>query len=421
MKKIDDHLLPASTNPDVKPLLASEEQLRSFAICGLGGMGKTELAVEYAYSRRESFEAIFWLAAEDAKILASDFAQLAIRLGFEDSPSDFAASRDVVMGWLAQPLRKMSSPDTPDNLVSWLLIFDNVDNLDTLSDYWPKFGRGSVLITSRDPYARHHLFTEKGMDLPPLSNSESELLMQRLTYVRADVDQQNALADIAVKLGGLPLAINQMSGIFRRLRLSYTEFYKFYNEEGILRLFDRQTGANESQQFRSLATVWALDQLSANTKALLQVICLLDPDGIPEGLLIDKLGEVKLQDYPQTMGEYYDARLELLSSSLITRNANEDKLSLHRLIQDTAKAMMGKQELIAAFEAANSLVISAWPFQSMKEHHSIARFTECEAIFPSVLRLKLGLTELIQTASDFQPDIRVARLLNDTGWYVLAA
>jgi hypothetical protein len=51
-------------------------------------------------------------------------------------------------------------------------------------------------------------------------------------------------------------------------------------------------------------------------RAILQVICLLDPDGVPEGLLIDKLGEVKLQDYPQTMGEYYDARLELLSSSL---------------------------------------------------------------------------------------------------------
>jgi hypothetical protein len=192
---------------------------------------------------------------------------------------------------------------------------------------------------------------------------------------------------------------------------------KFYNEEGIEQLFKKATGSMGSQNARSLATVWALDQLSSKTKALLQVISLLDPDDIPEELLIDKSGEVKLGNYPKTRGDYYDARSELLSSSLINQNADQERLSLHRLIQDTTRAIMDEQELTAAFQSAMSLLISAWPFQSMKEHHSIARFSKCEAIFPSVLRLKNRHESLMRDSINFPLNIRFAKLFNDVGWW----
>lgn len=63
--------------------------------------------------------------------------------------------------------------------------------------------------------------------------------MQGLTHVRADNSNKDALAAIAGKLDGFPLAINQMSGVFRQLRLSYTDFLKYYNEEGIEGLFEK--------------------------------------------------------------------------------------------------------------------------------------------------------------------------------------
>jgi hypothetical protein len=426
IKIIDENLLPptpeagpSGSGQDIEQLTIEddEDQLRSFAICGLGGIGKTELAVEYAYSRRDKFEVVFWLGADDANILASNFAQIAHQLALEDDISDLAAIRDVAMGWLSEPLRKRSEPETPENIVNWLIIFDNVDNLDVLAEYWPKFGRGSVLVTSRDPFAKHTLYVECGIDLAPLSNSESEVLMQRLTHVRADSHQKDALAAIAQNLDGLPLAIDQMSGVFRRLRLSYTAFLKYYNEEGIQGIFEKHTEPTDSHRARSLATVWAFDQLSKSTKALLQVICLLDPDDIPEELLIDKCGVVKLESYPKSKGAYYDASSELVSSSLINKDPDLERLSLHRLIQDTAKAVMTKEELVAAFQAATSLILEVWPFQSMEEHHSVARFSKCETLFPSVLRLKAGLEPLIKDATDFPLDIRVARLFNDTGWY----
>ncbi|RSL54940.1 hypothetical protein CEP54_009623 [Fusarium duplospermum] len=396
----------------------SVDNLRSFAICGLGGIGKTELAVQYAHTRKRYFEAIFWLGADDSKILASSFANLAVQLGLEDEDSvDVTASRDIVMGWLSRPLRNTSKPDEPGNFVNWLLIFDNVDNLDVLDDYWPKLGRGSVLITSRDPNAKQNMYIHEGLHLPPLTNTETEVLMQKLTYVRAENYQKDALAKIAETLDGLPLVINQMSGLFRSFRLSYMDFLEFLQEEGIEKLYERQSGSTDKQKTQSLVTYWALDRLSGPTKALLQVMCLLDPDDIPEDILIDKHGQVKLTGYPRSRGNYYSARGELLSSSLISQKRN-NKLSLHRLVQDAAKAMMEKDQLVSTFQAAAKLIVSAWPFQSIKEHHSTVRFSKCEDIFPCVLRLKDGLQSILATMPDFPVDISLTRLFNDTGWYM---
>jgi hypothetical protein len=174
MKLMDNTLQPppASPNSDQDEVgYFAGSHLRSFAICGFGGMGKTILAAEYAYSRRDKFEAIFWLRADDVTILASNFAQIAQRLGLEDESSDLAASRDIAMGWLAQPLKKTSDPDAPGNVANWLIVFDNVDNLEVLADFFPKLGRGSVLVTSRDPFAKQNFHVENGIDLPRLSDT----------------------------------------------------------------------------------------------------------------------------------------------------------------------------------------------------------------------------------------------------------
>ena len=414
LRTIDACLLPPIADQNSQ----HKDKLRSFAICGLGGIGKTQVAVEYAYSRRECFDAIFWLGAEDAKILASSFARISQELGLDDDGSDFAASRDIVMRWLSRSFRKHSGPDEPENQVNWLIIFDNVDNFHVLSDYWPSFGRGSVLVTSRDSFSPYNLFVQNGINMPPLSHMESEALMEQLTNMKAEDDspQKQALSVIAENLGGLPLAINQMSGMLRSLRSPYTEFLNLYNEEGIEQLFGRATGFPALNNARSLVTVWALDRLSDGTKALLQVISLLDPDDIPEQLLIYKSSGKDHGDYPRTKGQYYTARSELLSTSLISQNLDQEKLSLHRLIQETTISIMSEQELILALQMAMSFLLHAWPFQSMKEHHSVARFSRCEAIFPSVLRLKKKLESLIQGSGTFPLSIRYARLFNDVGW-----
>ncbi|KAJ5623414.1 hypothetical protein N7490_012019 [Penicillium lividum] len=414
LQKMDECLLPSPSK------LGSEggEQLQSFAICGLGGMGKTELAVEFAYTRKQYFEAIFWLSADNVQVLASSFANITQQLGLEDNPQDLAVSRDILNGWLSKPLRKVTEPDIPKNQVPWLMIFDNVDNLDVLYDYWPTTGRGSVLITSRDPLAKHNHLLENGRDLSPLTTTESQTLMQRLTHIKADPSQREALEGILERLGGLPIVIDQMSSMFRDLRLSYIDFLRLYKEEGIVRLQTMQNVSATSDKVGSLVTLWSLNRLSTCTKALLWVISLLDPDEIPEDILLYKNGNVESSHYPKTLADYLHARAELLSSSLIKHNAEQQKISLHRLTQETARATMSKSQLSQAFQTAIQLVMGAWPFQSLKEHHWIARFPKCETILPSILRLKSRAEEFIRDRCDFALNIGLAKLFNDTGWYM---
>ncbi|KAG8667969.1 hypothetical protein FPOAC2_13183 [Fusarium poae] len=422
LKRIDDHLLYPISQDMADPGICQDTDftlgLRSFAICGLGGIGKTELAIQYAHTRKNQFEAIFWLKADDSKVLASDFANIAVRLGLEDDISlDITASRDIVMGWLAKPLRDSTQPDDSGNYVKWLLIFDNVDNLDVLADFWPNLGSGSVLVTSRDPNAKQNIHIHHGLHLPPLTNAETENLLQKLTNVTADGIQQEALAKIAQELDGLPLVVNQISGLIRSLRLSYVDFLKYLQKYGIERFYERQLTTTDSGKIQSLVTLWALDRLPPPTKALLEIICLLDPDDIPEDVLIDNDHQVELPGYPTDMESYYSARSELLSSSLVNQ-MNNNKLSLHRLVQDATKTMMGPERLAQAFQSASKLLVSAWPFQSIKEHHSTVRFGKCEMLFSSVLRFKDGLQAMLPGDINLALDLSIARLFNDTGWYM---
>lgn len=79
LKTIDEALLPNNDSTCHGP------STRLFAICGMGGIGKTDLAVQYAHSRRDKFGAIFWLEAGGVSQLASDFGRIATQLGLQTS------------------------------------------------------------------------------------------------------------------------------------------------------------------------------------------------------------------------------------------------------------------------------------------------------------------------------------------------
>ena len=96
-------------------------------------------------------------------------------------------------------------------------------------------------------------------------------------------------------------------------------------------------------------------------------------------------------------------------------NEEQEKIALHRLIQETVRGLMNEGQLFKAFKTALYLLMSVWPFQSMVEHHSIARFPKCEALFPSLLRLKDGIEPLIRS-HNLSLGVSIARLLNDAGW-----
>jgi TIR domain/NB-ARC domain len=109
------------------------------AIHGLGGAGKTQIAVEYAYRHRSAYKLVWWVRAEQPALLAGDYAALGRELGLkEQDAAEQAVITEAVRRWL-------------DQESGWLLIFDNAESFSELRDYLPPSRTGHVIITSRNP------------------------------------------------------------------------------------------------------------------------------------------------------------------------------------------------------------------------------------------------------------------------------
>lgn len=412
---IDKYLLPTNSGK------SNDRTLRSFGICGMGGLGKTQIAIQYIYTRRTHFDAIFWLTADDKTALGENFATLAGQLGIEDpnDSQDLTVSRERVKEWLSNPLRTYEGIDNQENEASWLLVFDNADSLSVLDEFWPLTGRGSVLLTSRDPVAKTSFYTENcGIDLSKFSLEDTVTFLRSLTKSTTDSDNGQALTLIAKVLDGLPLGIEQLASIIRRLRVNYADFLHLYEKEG-KRLHEMFPEQEQTKYQHSLATVWSSQQFSQGSETLLQVLSILDPDSVPESLLTENLATIDLEGYPADDVTYYDARGELLGASLISlvnQVENQKGLRLHRLLQDVVIARMGEVRTETVFKASLRLIYTAWPFQSLHHRHTRDRWNNCAELFSHVAYLKKQpyAVRLIQANRLDVP--AYATLLNDAGW-----
>ena len=162
---------------------------RIFAISGMGGIGKTQLAAEFALSHLEHFDAVFWLHADNTSKLAKDFGDISIALSLEKVANDQAVSKDLVLDWLSGPSSGKSAIKGATSGPKWLLIFDNVDDPEVVDECLPVSGNGSILVTSRQSkvYMQKRFRTAEGFDLGPLSNVELEYssgLLQTIIRVK---------------------------------------------------------------------------------------------------------------------------------------------------------------------------------------------------------------------------------------------
>ncbi|KAJ6069047.1 hypothetical protein N7499_010934 [Penicillium canescens] len=163
--------------------------LRQFALCGLGGIGKTEIAREYSRRYKDSYDTVFWVVADEIAKLDHYYQQFSLALALEDQSEckSQVVSRELVKIWLSNPQTHLSgtdelvNPGQTGSEATWLLILDNADDPMILANYWPQ-GSGSVLVTSHDLLAKS-MFTSRpsGLDLGPLSQEDSLSLFKYLT------------------------------------------------------------------------------------------------------------------------------------------------------------------------------------------------------------------------------------------------
>jgi hypothetical protein len=430
--------LAAELLPSKNIVTASGTALQQFALCGFGGIGKTEIAREFSRRHKAAFDAVFWVTADEIAKLDHHYQQISLALGLEDSSEckSQVVSREIVKGWLSNSRKHLSGSDElgqPDQVRSeatWLLIFDNADDPMILADYWPQ-GSGSILITSRDPLAKR-MFTGKssGLDLEPLTQEDSLLLFSHLTTASSE-PEDNTAQKISEALGGVPLAISQMAGIIRRQDLTLSEFLELYtNHEEHASLYETKFDTNLVTYPHSLSTVWAFEKLKPHARELLELISFLDPDSIGEDLLIEA-SVMLLSDGAQSKkSAYIEARTDLLQSSLVQRDKQRKQLSVHRIVQEVIIATMDEAKKRSVFDLIVRTLWADWPSAMPKPSKEpelpqpkssggrlhVGRWPVCAAIYPHVLRIH-QIWPAISSLSE-ATKLHFAKLLNESAWYV---
>ena len=444
--KLPAYIVPVNRNEDFfgrkVPLSAMEHALcpsvplnqgakkpvifpRTFTIYGPGGMGKTQIAAEFVSQHFKEFNAVLWVRAEDSDKIAQDFKDIAVQLGLLAADSvdaqDLNYARDVLKRWLVNPRKDLSAAEDSQDaeLATWLLVFDGVDSGDVLNDVWPYEGPGSILITSRNPYS-----WTTSLELKPWDTASSTGYIFKRTGLPETDEAKSAAITIANRLGGLPLALSQVTGIIIHQEISLKQFVQSYGkregDEEFLQWSEIDVGPASVDYRMSVASVWAFDRLGSGA-LLINTLSLLDPDGVPESLFINPSHEHDpLGDVAQLKEVYDNARDELLTRSLITESRREQKVMVHRLVQEAARLRMRPAELRKTFLTAVGLVAGQWPFEQLTWRHSTARWSICEELFPHVQRLK-SIFSTITPAPESFDDYPFAKLIIDAGWYVSQA
>ncbi|KAF2160591.1 hypothetical protein M409DRAFT_28977 [Zasmidium cellare ATCC 36951] len=368
---------------------------RVAVLYGKGGLGKSETAIEFAYRHQKDFDAVLWMQADDLSKLRQDFGTFAARLGLqpEDVAKDPFTSRDIVKDWLIDPLKSNGSGSQK---AKWLVIFDGVDTMETLKEFEILYGKGSILITSRHPDL-FSAFNQDQLSLPKdqrveirvenldlFSETEGTAALKKFAELdmNEDVDEQ-AAREIVGLVDGWPLAIRQMAGIIRNNDLTLPEFYERFKSER------RDVSAQQISERDTMLSSIRMAKLSLNAMALLRVCAMLDPDCIQESLFVMETAvETILEDFPLATKRFEDARDELLSASLVQRNAEKKELWMHRVVQDAVRDSCTSSIFDLAFRAAAALVKKAWKPVPPGVRDNVKLWEPCAAFLRHVLHLQ---------------------------------
>ena len=165
------------------------------------------------------------------------------------------------------------------------MVFDNVEKLSMIKDYWPSGMRGSIIITTQNPTTIHA--ATESIHLQPMTPAEGSSLIQR--YLRRGDSEKEAAESLSQALGGLPLAMTHFAGYVTKSQCTIQQILNsFHDRAKSSQVWTAESVESASMYTHTLATVWDLAwrRLSSDSKILLEMMSFLDPDGIPEEMFI---------------------------------------------------------------------------------------------------------------------------------------
>ncbi|KAH7416708.1 P-loop containing nucleoside triphosphate hydrolase protein [Cadophora sp. MPI-SDFR-AT-0126] len=413
--------------------------LRTYTIYGRRGVGKTDIALEYAHTNPAQFEAIFWVQCETSASLRSSFTDIAVALQLPgaDRNGHHEENQLGVQKWLKTTKRQ------------WLLIFDNAERDTILKGYWPVGASGAILITSRKYYNFTNDAQRQGDTVKPFNDTQSwDLLMKLLGPHWQDMDRNGKIKvseDMAARkflksLGGLALAIQQAAQLIKNEQIggpTIASTFEYFKEN--LESLPKRQALERSELIHALDSLWNMtfNHLSRNAKDLLKVLSLLSPDGILIDLflpknqraldgklafckqhanLIDPDSQFALSSVITAPTPLRDAIRELIDFKLIKQEGRE--LWAHRVVQE-AMNYQNSQDLQDYFDSASALVYEAFPKQVHGDYLS-SQWGTCETYISHGIHLSLQFANL-QKSEEGVPlkgSPRLIDLLSNCAWYL---
>ncbi|WP_055715422.1 FxSxx-COOH system tetratricopeptide repeat protein [Streptomyces torulosus] len=316
---------------------------RGLVLKGMGGVGKTLLAQEYAYRYKSDYDAVLFIPAEQRLLTLEALAGMAGPLGVPECTSPTDTARAV---WA-----ELSSGERYED---WLLIFDNAPGADCLPDFITP-GRGHLLITSQRAEGWDRLGDT--LEVPVFEREES---IAHLSTRLPDCGDSEA-DPIAELLGDLPLAIEQAAAAMRQSGLAprdYVELLRAHTAE--------DTGSRHGDRTAAEATgvtgTWefAVAQLEKRfppAVKLLQICSYFSP----EPIAMDVLHGVEVTRVLGGAGALARACRELSRLSLLRVDRRARSVAVHRLVQAAMRERMTEAESQAARDVVHRSLVAARP------------------------------------------------------------
>ena len=329
---------------ELQQKILSKDNVRKMAITGLGGVGKTQIALELAYQVRDKKPecSIFWIPATSVEKIEQAYMAIGERLGLQD-----VTPADVKMRVKAHLSSEKAGP--------WLLIIDNADDLDiwvtsgssspALKTYIPQSKYGFVLFTTRNGQLATKLVGPDVIDILQMDDEMATDLLRASLIRKSLVNDHQTITRLLRQLGCLPLAIIQAASYINETRISIATYLSLLErqENEVVELLseDFEDEWRYAESTNPVAVTWLISfhQIQRSNPLAadyLSFISCIDPRDIPQSLLPPDVSQVKQQKALGLLKAY----------SFVTGQADDQTLSLHRLVHVATRNWLRSERIL---------------------------------------------------------------------------
>jgi DNA-binding SARP family transcriptional activator len=357
------------------------------AFTGLGGVGKSQLAVRYVRQRADDYDVVAWIRAEDGGTM--DLSELAAELGLPVAQLTPAERAGAAVRWLSGCDER------------WLLVLDNVAAPEQLLDRYPSAGNGRIIVTTRD-----RRLAQFGPELR-VDVFDEATGVEYLLATSGRAEDRDSATRLARALGFLPLALSH-AGAYCAAGTSFADYLELLGALPAAGLFDSHP---ETSYAQSVGSTWQISIQAAERQARLahQVLAMaahLAPDAIPRVLF-----EVLLDDASSAIARkpLLDAFNVLHRLSLV--EVHDDAVSVHRLLQKVIRDDPVVRTDKAVVLNTLAAVSAAFP----TDHDRPEIWPQTERLVPHALAIDVALT------GRGEENQQLVALLNSVSEYLLRA